>query len=261
MDGITPRALSIRLYSDSKRLEALADLFAPVFSRAERRGITAPDFTALDRSFPETMIAGKLEFTFDDGVSAGASKTGPSVLTNPAGTVIGFPFASLKHLRSIGLADLPAKNSAKKSTDKTVLMIENKETFYALAERREQIFPAYSVMLYTAGHPNRAVQTLVTVLADSGFSFSHAGDLDVEGVLILQELSGIAGQPVTPVHMDGATFERYWQHGRKLTNSMLRRASLISEATRRLSGIAELLRRIEESSLGIEQEIIDYRQN
>jgi hypothetical protein len=266
MEGITPRALSIRLYSDSKRLEALAALFAPVFSRAERRSITAPDFSALDRSFPETMIAGKLNFFFGnktEGEYPMTAKTlrtpgaeaGPASLANPAGIILNLPLSSLRGLRRI----VPADSSAEKPTDPSALMIENKETFYALAENREQYFSAYTAMLYTGGHPNRAVHTLLRALADSGFSLFHAGDLDVEGVLILQELTDMAGQPILPVRMDGPTFDRYRAYGRKLTPSMLGRASMISEATRRLPGITELLRRIGETSLGVEQEIIDYR--
>jgi hypothetical protein len=113
--------------------------------------------------------------------------------------------------------------------------------------------------LYTAGHPNRAVRALLSVLAGSGFLFYHAGDLDIDGILILQELTDIAGKPVMPVKMDRKTFEQYRCHGRKLEASMLRRISLISEATRKLPGMMELIGLIEKTGLGVEQEIIDYQ--
>jgi hypothetical protein len=40
---------------------------------------------------------------------------------------------------------------------------------------------------------------------------------------------------------------------------MLRQLEKIREETRIIPGIADLLRRIEETSLGVEQEIVDYR--
>jgi hypothetical protein len=253
--GISPRALSIRLYADSKRLEVLANRFASLIARAERQGITAPDFSGLERSFPETMIAGKLELFFDTEDPGAETADGPAGLTNPSGRILTLPLSSLRGLRRIGLPGASAEKPVKPSA----LMIENKETFFALAEGWKHYFPAYTALLYSGGHPNRAVHALVRALAGSGFTLFHAGDLDVEGILILQELADMAGQSVCPVRMDGPTFDHYRAYGRSLTPTMLRRSSLISETTRSLPGITELLRRIEETGLGVEQEIIDYR--
>jgi hypothetical protein len=189
------------------------------------------------------MIAGKLQFIFKD-------REEPMI--NAAGTILGLPLSSIRRLTGI-------KPLSKISPRAAVLMIENKETFYALAERRGEILLQYDAFLYTAGHPNRAVAALVSVLAVSNFSFYHAGDLDVEGILILQELAAIAGKAVVPVCMDGKTFDEYRQFGRTLEKSMLRRAALINDAVRGLPGIADLIARIEQNRLGIEQEIIDYR--
>ncbi|MDR2094544.1 MAG: DUF2220 family protein, partial [Treponema sp.] len=128
-------------------------------------------------------------------------------------------------------------------------MIENKETFFVLAES----LPGYTCFLYTGGHPNRAVQALVSLLAKAGFSFSHAGDLDPDGILILQELGNITGKKIRPLGMDAATFDRYRNCGRKLEPTMLRRIALITGETRSLPGMEELIRRIEETALGVEQ--------
>jgi hypothetical protein len=254
-DGaMTTRALSIALYSDSKRLEEISSLFAHLLSGAESSGLAVPDVALLDRSFPETMIAGKLRFFFRD---KGGGPVPP--MENAAGAILGFPLASVRLLREIAPLEAvsPAadKNAARPPA---ALMIENKETFYALAEKGNLRFGTdCDALLYIGGHPNRAAGGMVSALAASGFDLYHSGDLDVEGILILQELAAIAGKPVTPVAMDGETFDRHKAYGRKLEASMLRRASLISAATRRLPGIAGLLRRIEASGLGVEQEIID----
>jgi hypothetical protein len=175
-------------------------------------------------------------------------------MDNAAGTIIGLPLASITRIRKI--EPLGETGTA---APPSVLMVENKETFYALAGTRArdgENRSRYDAILYTAGHPNRAVRALVGVFAASGFAFYHAGDLDIDGVLILQELTDMAGKPVMPVRMDGETFEQYRCYGRRLEASMLRRASLVREETRNLPGIGELVDLIEKTGLGVEQEII-----
>jgi hypothetical protein len=246
---MTTRALSIALYSDSKRLEEISSLFMRFLNAAESQGLAVPDLSLLDRSFPEIMIAGKLRFVFGD---RGDAALPPMI--NAAGAILGFPLASVRRLKEIR-PDFPASGG---EGPPAVLMLENKETFYALAKGDEfRLDRTYDALLYIGGHPNRAVGAILPVLAASGFAFYHAGDLDIEGILILQELAAMAGKPVTPVAMNGETFDRYRAYGKKLEASMLSRASLITEETRRLPGIAGLIRRIEDTGLGVEQEIID----
>jgi hypothetical protein len=241
---MTARALSIALYADSKRLESVLSLFGRLLNTAENRGVPVPDFSSLDRSFPETMLAGKLRFFFGGCASR---ETGP--MENAAGTIIGLPLATITRIEKI----TPLREGGP-PVPPSVLTVENKETFYALAAAPGT---RYDAVLYAGGHPNRAVRALVGLLAGSGFAFYHAGDLDIDGILILQELMSMAGKPVTPVRMDRKTFEQYRCYGRKLETSMLRRASLIKDEVRNLPGIGELIPLIEETGLGIEQEIID----
>ena len=236
--GITTRALSVTLYGDSKRLEALTNLFNPLLARARRQGITLPDFSFLDRSYPETFIAGNIILDFD-----GAAES-----INAGGNILGLPLETILKLRRLR----PGEGEA------SVLTIENKETFFALAQAVPAL-PGYSCFLYVGGHPNRAVRALVLLLAESGFRFSHAGDLDPDGILILQELAAMAGKPVQPLRMDTATFDRYRGCGKKLEPAALKRTALIGKEIRSLPGMAALVKRIEETGLGVEQEIIDYR--
>jgi hypothetical protein len=265
--GITTRALSVALYGNSKRLEALMTLFNPLFVRARRQGIVIPDFSFLDRSFPETFIAGKIALDFEDAPAgepagngetarppenatgeAGSQPCGSRPLINAGGNILGLPLETILKIRRI--RPLPEATA--------VLMIENKETFFALAQTLPPL-PDYTCFLYVGGHPNRAVRALASLLAESGFSFSHAGDLDPDGILILQELADITGKEVKPLRMDVATFDHYLECGRQLEPSMLRRTVLISEKIRVIPGMAELIKRIEETGMGVEQEIIDYR--
>ncbi|MFP3091374.1 DUF2220 family protein [Treponema sp. TIM-1] len=259
IQGLTLRALSVALYGDSKRLEALISLLSPLLSRARRMGAAVPDFAFLDRSYPETFIAGKIILHFKKTPDPGLPPSGmgegepPRLpenttppLVNAAGSILGFPLGTILKLGAV--TPLEGKTAS-------VLMIENKETFFVLAES----LPGYTCFLYIGGHPNRAVQALVSLLAQSGFTFFHAGDLDPDGILILQELGEIAGKTIQPLRMDAATFDRYRNCGKKLEPTMLRRLGLITGETRSLPGMEELIQRIEETGLGVEQEIIDYR--
>jgi hypothetical protein len=218
-----------------------------IFARAERQGIIIPELSFLDRSFPETSIAGKITINIE----------GSQVLNNESGSILTLPLITIQKITSI------AGCQPESPTGKTlsVLMIENKETFFTFAASTCK----YNCLLYVGGHPNRAVRALVTILAKSGFTFYHAGDLDPDGILILQELQGIVynagivtGKTVTPVYMDALTFDTYLKHGRKLEPSILQRINLIKDKTRALPGITELIRKIEKTGKGIEQEIIEY---
>ncbi|GHV44147.1 hypothetical protein AGMMS49546_27670 [Spirochaetia bacterium] len=255
--NLTLRALSVSLYNDSKKLEALINSYKAVFARAERQGIAFPDLSFLDRAIPETYLAGKFCILFKD--------PGSVPLLNAAGAIINLPLVTIQKIDNIE----PWIPETSKETPPpsivpapSVLLIENKETFFTLAASPHN----YNCLLYAGGHPNRAVRALAGLLAKSGFAFYHAGDLDPDGILILQELQGIidnagtAGQTLMPVCMDAPTFERYLKHGKKLAPSMLRRISLITDKTRALPGMAELIKKIETTGKGIEQEIIDYYQ-
>jgi hypothetical protein len=248
---LTTRALSISLYHDSKRLEHLLDLFNPLLTQARKTGIPAPDLSFLQRSLPETMISGKLIFEYNNNSS--------QPLVNNAGIILGFPLQSIREIRNIGsinAGDPPA-----------VLTIENKETFYALADSRNFEQDALSgglrinAFLYIGGYLNQAAAAMIKILAASGFRIYHAGDLDPDGILILQNIMDIAEKPVIPVGMDAAVFDRYLLWARPLTGTMLSQLKKIREDTKAVPGIADLIRRIEETRRGVEQEIIDYRGN
>jgi hypothetical protein len=248
--NLTTRALSIFLYSDSKRLEYLLDLFEPVLFQIQKQGISTPDISFLGRSFPETLISGKLIFEYETG----AHDPQPPLI-NASGLILGFPLPSIRAIGNI--KNIDAKDSP------TVLMIENKETFYALAGSKnngqDSDLSHYDSFLYTGGYPNQAVMTMIQTLSDSGFCLYHAGDLDPDGILILQNIMDVTGMPVSPVGMDAAVFDRYLPFARPLTGTMLSQIKKISDDTKAIPGLADLIRRIEETGRGVEQEIVDYR--
>ncbi|MDR2596466.1 MAG: DUF2220 domain-containing protein [Treponema sp.] len=245
MENIGIRALSILLYRDSKRLESLLTLCGPLLSRVEKN-VPIPDLSFLERSYPETMIAGKIIIQY---------KNQETSLVNAGGYILGLPLESAEAIDTIQLV------SGQK--EKTVLTIENKETFYTLARPQRhgtsEFLSMFDCFLYVGGYSNRASAEMIKKLTMSNFTFYHAGDLDPDGILILQHIHELAGRPVTPLRMNAATFNQYQDWARLLTKPMLRQIEKIREETRNNPDLAGLLRRIEETGMGVEQEIIDYR--
>jgi hypothetical protein len=239
----TPRALSISLYTDSKRIELLLSMFNRVWAKAIPQGIAVPNFSPLARSYAETLVAGNLLFRLRD--PSGSDKYR---LVNEGGYAIGLPLITVEKICSIRCLRAG-------KTEFKALMVENKETFYALCYPLTYI----DCIVYVGGYPNGAVQKLIAALAASGFMLYHAGDLDIDGIRIFQEVERCAGKPVTPLRMDVETFNEYSRYARKLEKSMLQNIHLISASVRSTPGIEELIARIQTSGLGIEQEIIDYR--
>jgi hypothetical protein len=244
--NMTTRALSVSLYNDSKRMENILDLFGPALSQAQKQGVPLPDFSFLERSFPETLISGKICLEYLNGDLP--------PLVNAAGLILGLPAESLREIRNV-------RTISGRKTPR-VLTVENKETFYALGDplNYESGGEArYDCFLYTGGYPNKAAAALIRTLAASGFRFSHAGDLDPDGILILQNIMDIAEGPVSPLGMDAPTFDRYLPLARPLNKVMLRQIHKIRKDTRDIPELSALIRRIEETGRGVEQEIIDYR--
>ena len=251
MENITIRALSILLYNDSKHLEYLLSLCSPLFTRAQK-ALFFQIINFPERSYPETMIAGKIVFEF---------KNTSAPMVNAEGIILNLPLESAQKIVFI--------KPVTEKLSKTVLTIENKETFYALGGNLQKNnlccdLLIYDCFLYVGGYPNRAAAALIKVLAASGFCFHHAGDLDPDGVLIMQHIQEIAGSvnpeiKITPLKMDSSTFDRYSSWARPLSKQTLSQIEKINEKTKTIAGITELLQRITETSAGIEQEIIDYR--
>jgi hypothetical protein len=244
-DTLPPRALSVALFSDSKEIERLLSVSARAIRRACDAGVAVPDLDRFRRHFPETLVAGKILFLLCDGAR----------LDNSCGLILGIPLPTAKEIAAVsvtGLSQEPRRTSR-------ILGIENKETFHALAARLESgTLLEYDALVYVGGHVNPAVALVFSAFARSGFDLFHSGDLDPDGVLILQELADAAGRPVAPVCMDAETFDRYFRYGRNLENTMHERATLIRDDTRSLPGIEALIERILATGKGIEQEILPF---
>lgn len=227
------RALSIHLYHDSKRLEALLPLVRRLAQRADRAGQVHPDFSNFERSWPESAIAGNITINFEGGRC-----------WQLGGSVAGLPLSTLSGIRSI---EGPGERGR-------ALSVENKESFHILSRGTS----CFDCIVYTGGHLNEAARLLVSILARSGFDIAHAGDIDPDGFLILEEVGAAAGIAVEPWYMDLAVFNRYRSWARNLEPSIVARLSRISKETLDSPTLGPVVRAIRDTGLGIEQEIIDY---
>ena len=228
------RALSIRLFGDSKRLERLLH-GADRLSRAVW-GVSVSEQLGLGRSFPEVA------FALRGGIAFSGNAPWPC-----DGQILTLPRETVKSIRTIEMA---AGNPA------AVLSIENKETFHILASRMANF--SLGAVVCSNGHPNSAVVSLLRSFAEAGAEIMHYGDLDPDGILILQEIGSALAMPVTPRFMTVDIHRKYVKYGHRLDRTQ--RARLAQVNPQGPDSLRALAREIDETGTGVEQEIIDLDQ-
>lgn len=235
--GLPIRALSVRLFGDSKRLERLLPTADKLFF--DVAGERLSERLGLSRSYPEVTFAlfGSLRMGQDPWELSGYP------LTLPLQSVERVSDAVLRRPQATGAP--------------WVLSVENKESFYAVCEAARAAWATAgqaappSAVLYTAGHPGEAVRRLLGAVSEGASVILHFGDIDPDGLLILQELAEGTGLRIHPFSMDEETFRRYLRFGRALGQSSLSRLEQVR--LDELRGVAAL---IGESGTGVEQEVI-----
>ncbi|MFP4563225.1 MAG: DUF2399 domain-containing protein [Spirochaetia bacterium] len=222
------RALSVRLFGDGKRIEALAKA-ADTLSRAVTGSSLYEEF-GLVRSYPETTVALMGTLVFSDGCEWDG---GGRIITLPSPTA-----GSLTKVR------FPCPDPA-------VLCIENKETFYVYASSADGPAARFDGFLYTGGHLNTAASAAVRLLVSSGAEIYHHGDLDPDGLIIFEEIDSAAGG-AEPYGMDVPTYTRYLPYGYPLSENRLKRLDMVTSPK-----LADLRQAVRIHGKGVEQEVID----
>ncbi|AEJ20330.1 DUF2399 domain-containing protein [Gracilinema caldarium] len=247
------RSLSVTLFRDSKRLEALLGILKRLTTLCN-----TPDLLLglPRRNFPVVWLAGPFRLSAEgpdtEDHSAGARLLLDLGQRSPL-IGVGAPFGLSLELLA-GATKLEIAGATGRERDINILTIENKETFFSLWQM-ENPFTAY---VYTNGWPNSAVRRVLELLHRQGYRLYHAGDLDPEGLAICQYLQDHYGS--RPFGMDMATFERYRPYGRPLSDPELRSRRFEKYLSRLNPPLQDLARRIQESRIGIEQEVIDYKE-
>jgi hypothetical protein len=224
------RALSIRSFGESKRLEQLLRVADQISQKVVGEAFSSN--RGLLRSYPEVALALVGTITLRGGLL----QTRGEILSLPAETV-----HTIEHV-------------ALTATD--VLSIENKESFYVLARhlRRGNLPEGFGAIVYSGGYPHDAYGVLLRQLAKAGASLHHFGDLDADGILILQEIERTARQPVAPFGMSASLYRRFVEHGIELSDGRLDR---LRAALDTLPAAAhELAHLILQHRRGVEQEVI-----
>jgi hypothetical protein len=233
------RALSVRLYTDSKRLEKLI----PIADRLSRATGSEPISVTLGlgRSYPEVSFAVRGHISL-------FGHAGPWTFT---GEIVTLPAATLSRIDRL---ELESREMAPGPA--VILSVENKETFHVLAQSQTPGLPfGIAGIVYAAGHPNDAVKSFLRLCVKAGARVFHYGDLDPDGILITQEIASTLAVPIVPWNMSVELHRHYAAYGYALDSTQMARLALVAETAPR--ELRELAREIGRTGIGVEQEIID----
>ncbi len=229
------RALSVRLFSNSKRLEELLPIADRLTQRAA--GVSLSGELGLARAYPDASIALNGTIVFDGDRRR---------VWTCAADVVTLAAVTIDRIASIAFA----------SVAPAVLSVENKETFYTLTGRLQSgAMPRFDAVAYCGGHPHAAYAKLLSRCVDAGAEVHHFGDLDPDGLLILGELDRALGSPVHPFLMDVATYRAYLPYA---YDPPVSRIDLLSASSASLPvALRPLAAEIVARRKGVEQEVID----
>jgi hypothetical protein len=231
LDSTPIRALSVRLFNDSKRIESLLRRADADVQRAT--GVPISEALGLSRSYPDVSVA----------------VHGALVVDGRRWSCRGEPVTLSRDL-------IDALDAIEFGAPSRILLVENKETFFVLARRLMRCeFPSFAGLIYVAGHPHAATISVIDRCVEAGADLHHFGDLDPDGLLILTEITERTGQRVQPFCMDVRVYEAYKRFGYSLSTAAVRRlASAESRLPKSMQSLAEL---IIGTQIGVEQEVID----
>lgn len=220
------RALSVKLFNNSKRIERIKDKADRLCVNCGEVSLTAR--LGIYRNFPETTVSGNADIEFNDGVKWSLH-----------GHILTLPFTTICHIKNIII----------KASNPQVLSIENKETFYVMSEQSSN----FDFYIYCSGRINSSDKLIFEILDTNDYEFYHSGDIDPDGLKIFNDIDNQLGGKLKPFKMDVKTYNRYLQHGYKLSEGALKYFERYNN-----SKLKDLAGEILISGQGVEQEIINY---
>lgn len=225
-DKYNIRALSVKLFNNSKRIESIKD-------KADRLSMLCcdqrlSDRLGIERSFPETSISGNAVIEFNNGERWSLHE---NILTIPLVTAI--------NIKSI---IIPVANPK-------ILSVENKETFHVLSKE----IGHFDLYVYCGGRLNNADKLIFKILKRNNYEFHHSGDLDPDGLKIFDEIDVLLNGELKPYKMDIDIYNKYLEFGYQLSDGALKNFNKFTN-----NKLEELASGILKSGKGIEQEIINY---
>jgi hypothetical protein len=236
------RALSVRLFADSKRL---ADLRSALVIVLRRHAPGADQFGDDERALLQAHML--------ERIPEYVPLAGPLLLqfVTPHGTTSTLDLRDFAQGLALPTGTLQT-GSVGASTAQSVVTVENATSFHELLAVR----PPNVLALYIGGFAGPATLQLLGAVAAAcpDAVFYHWGDIDPGGLRILAHLRGHLGQ-VKPLAMDVATFEQHRWHAQPLTQRD--RATLKSlQAQPLLNDCSRLIAHLLESGHKLEQEAV-----
>ena len=236
------RRLSVRLFGDSKRLEALRSAVLTVLRHhdPEAKSYGGEKWALLrahhlDRVPEYIPLAGPLLLKLSSGSTwLDIAPFTPSVALSAA------------MLRDVTLVECSAT---------TVLTIENASSFSEWVTLR----PADVLTFYTGGFASPTVIALLQRIQARrpDLPFYHWGDLDAGGLRILAHLRTHL-RDITPLAMDVATFEQYRRHAKPLTKPDRAALRTLLDLPL-LSDCVDLIKQLLAADKKLEQEAVEIK--
>ena len=195
------RVFSVRIFNDSKRLEALKNQLVSLarLGNPEWKHLPADEVLRelnLVANPNYLHLAGNWQLTLASGEILNLGGFSPA---------LGFPAAQTASLQSVEIhAD-------------AVLCIENLTTFHEFIRYSGTRNPNYAIIC-TYGNPSPAIRRLLRLIPDE-ISIYHWSDLDYGGFNILSQLRRFVDERVQPYSMDIATLDANYERSRPLTVS------------------------------------------
>jgi hypothetical protein len=194
------RVFSVRVFNDSKRLEAIKNQLVSLArsGNSEWKQLPADEVLRELNLVPNPThihLAGNWQLGLDNGEILSLGGFAPSV---------GFPAAQTVHLQSVNV------HAA------AVLCIENLTSFHEFI--RNAAPDRQYALLCTYGNPSPAVRRILRLIPEE-IPIFHWSDLDYGGFNILSQLRRLVSERVEAYCMDGATLDANFERARPLTVS------------------------------------------
>ena len=239
---ISKRLLSVRLYGDSKRWQALEKSIIDIIRQF-----------CLDE---KEASYGDKEILAEKGIvdnPVNINVAGPMVFSTDRGSVDLSSFYP-----DLGLSSEMARDlTIEKCTADAVVTVENKTSFYQYLREKT----SNHLVLYLGGYHNSPRRKFLQKLYDYFNSrnqqvpFYHWGDMDWGGITIWNDLKEKTGIPFQPIYMDVKTYQTYLHRGYLVNEAYCRKLELLLENPT-LKIFHPLIQQMIKNKICIEQEAV-----
>lgn len=233
-EDIFIREFSIRLFSDSKKFEAIEKKVVKIirdFSEKDK-------FLETEDILSEFYIFKNPSYVYLKGIGVFSIKNQSIELVN-MNNGIGINSLDISDIRFTNIQEV-----------KKIITIENLTTYNRFKNEN-------TLVIYLGGYHNKARRELLQEIysVHKECEFLHWGDIDVGGFKIFNHLTKTTKIPFKPLNMDKETLMKYKNYGRKLSDNDKNQLRLMLENDE-YKCFNEIIQYMLEIGVKLEQEII-----